>query len=614
MNVEQQEDGLHLQATALRSAVFGGFDGLSVGLDRSTGEVCFNLEFRTLARLYVILFFGITAVLTFLALSHLLGLYLFPDFEYPSDFEITVYIIPAALFWGLIWPWILVYRHKEYMAKRLACVLRELNPTKTAADPSAAGRPRNRYATYAFWRPKVVWVLGFIALVLLSQLIYRRWRFGAPHFAYTSFSTLPDEALPRRQATRYGVDLITTTPDDFLGFLGKERRCAVDQVRLDPDWAQRPPRLLWRKPFGGSWSAFSIVNGFAVTMEQRGPEEQVTCYALRSGEHHWTASWKDRFLNFNECPRSTPTIARGKVFALGAWGRLVCVNGCTGEVLWYRDLIDDLGITREEEQEGLQFGRSSSPLVTDRLVIVPGGGRAGSYVSLLAYDVETGALRWKGGRRNISYSSPTRAELLGTEQILTVNEDAVSGHDPATGDERWSYPWPSSSAVDANVSQPVPLPGNRVLLTKGYRHGAALIELSQSEPGEAIQVREVWRNADVLRTKFTNLVVWQGHAYGLSDGRLECVALDTGERCWRVGRYGNGQILRVADLLLVLSERGKLVLIRLSSETPNDVCGSLQALAGKTWNTIALYGNTLLVRNSTEAACYVLPLLNKDIK
>lgn len=600
---------MRLRPDSRCSAIALGFDDVTICLDRSSREVRYDLQFWTLAKFHIFLSFGITAILTFLALSHLIEIYLFPDFEYPSDFEISVYIIPAALFWGLIWPWILVYKHKDSAAERLAFLLKVINPPETVVDPSPAGRARHRYSTYGFWRPKLIWFLLPILVILLGETVYQRWRFGAPHFANAVLSTLPDGELPRRQETRHGVDLVTTTPDDFPGFLGKDRRCAVEHVRLDPDWGKRPPQLLWRKPVGGGWSAFSTVNGFAVTMEQRGPEEQITCYALRSGEHHWTASWNERFINFDECPRSTPTIAHGKVFALGAWGRLVCVNGSTGKVIWSRDLLVDLGITRKEEQEMVHFGRSNSPLVTDRLVVVPGGGTPGKCASLLAYDIETGDLQWKGGHRPIGYSSPVLAELLGAEQILTVNEDAVSGHDPATGAERWSYPWPSSSAVDANVSQSVPLPGNRVLLSKGYRQGAALIELSRPEPGGAIQVREVWRNADVLRSKFSNLVVWQGHVYGLSDARLECVALETGERRWREGRYGNGQVLRVGDLLLVQNERGKVSLVHLSPETPNDVRGSVQALTGRTWNTIALYGSILLVRNSTEAACYELPLV-----
>ena len=116
----------------------------------------------------------------------------------------------------------------------------------------------------------------------------------------------------------------------------------------------------------------------------------------------------------------------------------------------------------------------------------------------------------------------------------------------------------------------------------------------------------------MLNTKFTSVVIWENHAYGLSDGVLECVDPENGERRWKVGNYGDGQILRVRDLLLVLGEKGQLALVRLDPQTPNAVLGRVQVLSGTTWNNLALYGRDLLVRNATEAACYELALMPEE--
>ena len=96
------------------------------------------------------------------------------------------------------------------------------------------------------------------------------------------------------------------------------------------------------------------------------------------------------------------------------------------------------------------------------------------------------------------------------------------------------------------------------------------------------------------------------HVYGLSDGMLECVELSTGERVWKNGRYGHGQILLVGELLLVLSEEGEVYLIDPSPAEANDVLGHIEAVSGKTWNNPALYGDLLVVRNASEAAVYRL--------
>ena len=77
---------------------------------------------------------------------------------------------------------------------------------------------------------------------------------------------------------------------------------------------------------------------------------------------------------------------------------------------------------------------------------------------------------------------------------------------------------------------------------------------------------------------------------------------------WKDGHYQHGQILRVRDLLLVLCEPGEVVLVEAGPDRPNRVLGRFPALEGTTWNTIALSGPYLLVRNAREAACYRLPL------
>ena len=147
----------------------------------------------------------------------------------------------------------------------------------------------------------------------------------------------------------------------------------------------------------------------------------------------------------------------------------------------------------------------------------------------------------------------------------------------------------------------------QLFLSKGYGIGAALFELEPSATG-AWTSREVWRQSSVMKTKFTNVATREGYAYGLSDGILECVRLADGQRQWKGGRYGQGQLLLVGDLLVVQSEPGDVVLVEASPKA-HAVRGRLAALDGQTWNNPCLAGNKLLVRNAEEAACYELSLL-----
>jgi outer membrane protein assembly factor BamB len=379
---------------------------------------------------------------------------------------------------------------------------------------------------------------------------------------------------------------------------------------LARSWAERTPERVWRKRIGAGWSAFSVVGDHAVTMEQRGPWELVTCYNVKTGRLEWFHSDESRYekIEAGVGPRSTPAIDDGRVYALGALGHLVCLDGSTGKLLWEKNLLEEYGISPADEKSAVPWGRAASPLVVgDRVVLPIGGRKGGQYVSLAAFDKRTGALAWKGGEKQISYCSPSLATLAGKRQILIANEDTLSGHDATTGKQLWEYPWEGRTYRKPNISQAVPIPPNRVFTSKGYGYGSMLIELEPGADG-ALRPREVWANRRTMKTKFSNVTLWKDQVYGLSDGILECIDLASGKSRWKQGSYGHGQILGVGDLLIVLTEEGEVLLVEASPERPNRVLGRFQAIEGLTWNNFALSGPYLLIRNADEAACYKLPL------
>jgi outer membrane protein assembly factor BamB len=224
---------------------------------------------------------------------------------------------------------------------------------------------------------------------------------------------------------------------------------------------------------------------------------------------------------------------------------------------------------------------------------------------LVAYDRLTGEEIWRGGQRQISFASPALATFAGMRQVVIVNEDTLSGHDVDTGRMLWSYPWEGKSNMNASASQAVPLPGDRVFVSKGYGGGALVLQLARE--GDKWSATEVWQDKGLLKTKFANIAVKDGHAYGLSDGILECVELENGRRAWKGGRYGHGQILLVGDALLVQAESGEVILVEATPARHVEL-GRFQAIEGKTWNNLCLFGPYLLTRNSEEAACFRLPL------
>ena len=421
----------------------------------------------------------------------------------------------------------------------------------------------------------------------------------------------PVDALlktPAQVASGKKVDLATPSDQDFPQFLGPNRDGTIRTVRLAKNWDSNLPEQLWRHSIGAGWSGFVAVNGYAVTMEQRGDDELVTCYDVRTGELMWAHTEANRHHTIlgGTGPRSTPTIHEGNVYTLGPSGSLLCLQGATGEVLWRDDLLSRYNVPPGEDSKNVAWGRSNSPLIVDDLVVVPVGGHGGGpYVTLAAFDRLTGELAWEGGDQQVSFASPTVTRLGDQRVIVIVNESSVSGHDPTSGAELFQVPWSGSSTGNANVSQ-ASLIGDRLLLSKGYSTGASLWQLTTAENGK-ISTSEIWAKKSVLKTKFSNHIVAQDYAYGLSDGIAECIEIETGRKQWKKGRYGHGQMLLVDDVLLIQAESGEVVLVEATPARFNELT-KFEAIEGKTWNNPCLYGNLLLVRNAEEAACYRLPI------
>jgi outer membrane protein assembly factor BamB len=408
----------------------------------------------------------------------------------------------------------------------------------------------------------------------------------------------PTEAVPA-VATKEAAPPAPTAPamkTDWPGFRGPLRDDIVRGVRINTDWTQAAPAQLWRRPVGPGWSSFAVSGDLIFTQEQRGQDEVVACYRMSTGAPVWRHRDAARFWESNggAGPRGTPTLSGGRIFALGATGILNALDAQTGAVLWKRNAQADTGAKLPG------WGFSGSPLVVDDVVIVAASG------ILAAYDVATGKPRWTGAKDKGGYSSPHPAEIDGVRQILLINGSGLLSVAPATGAPLWKYEWEGVAIV-----QPAVVGNGDVLVSvTSAMGGMGMRRLSVRHAAGRWTVEEKWMSTG-LKPYFSDYVIHNGYAYGFDGAILSCIDLNDGARKWKGGRYGQGQLVLLADqdALLVVSEEGELALV---SATPDGFkeLARTPGLDGKTWNHPVVVHNVLLVRNDQEMAAYRLPQLD----
>jgi outer membrane protein assembly factor BamB len=376
---------------------------------------------------------------------------------------------------------------------------------------------------------------------------------------------------------------------EWPGFRGPERNSIVKNTVLQANWKDSPPKEIWRRPVGPGCSSFAISEELFFTQEQLGENELITCYHLNTGQPVWRHSNEARFWDSHAGagPRSTPAFHDGRVYALGATGILNALNANDGSVIWSRDVVADSNLKHSG------WGYTSSPLVVGNHVIVAVVGQ------LTAYHMESGELIWTGPDGGDSYSSPQVLNIDGIEQIVQLSAIGAISVYPNDGKVLWRYNWPG----DSRIVQPALTQDGRLLICNS--DGSSLRCVSIRHQNEEWKFEELWTSG-YLKPNFNDFVIHKGYAYGFNGPLLVCIDLATGERMWRGGRYG-GQIILLADqdLLIVLSERGKLALVKAYQEKFEELA-LLNAIQGKTWNHPAISNGILLVRNSQEMVGYQL--------
>jgi outer membrane protein assembly factor BamB len=347
-------------------------------------------------------------------------------------------------------------------------------------------------------------------------------------------------------------------------------------------WPQEGPKVLWKRSIGTGFTSIAVSNGRAYVMGNIDDNDILYCLDAETGKEIWKKSYPCPLFKKNHegGPCATPTVEGDAIYTFSKNGDAIRFKAATGEMVWHKKLNKELGLKHPT------WYFAGSPLLVDNMVILNAGTQG------IALKKADGSVVWKSGKGACGYATGVPFTVGGQKCIaMPVSRDVV-GLNPATGKVVWQFPWKTS--YDINAADVI-ISGDTVFISSGYNKGCALYKINGGD------VTKIWQNKN-MRNQVNSSVLWQGHLYGFDDqvggrGKLTCLNLKTGEKKWSQGGMGTGSLMLADSKLIILGEKGKLVIAQASPEGFKELA-SAEILTGKCWTVPVLANGRIYARNA----------------
>lgn len=416
----------------------------------------------------------------------------------------------------------------------------------------------------------------------------------------------------------------TSRADDWPQWLGPQG----DSVWREDGIVETIPSdglpVLWRAELGLGYAGPAVAGGRVYVMDyllesgkvtnnpggrdKTTGKERVLCLDAKSGDIVWKHEYDRPYnLSYSGGPRCTPTVADGKVYALGAEGNLWCLDAQTGELIWSVDYVKDYGAKTPI------WGVAAHPLVDGDLLHCVVGGEGSVAVS---FNKDTGKEVWRAlTAREPGYCPPSIIEHAGARQLLIWHSDSLNSLDPRTGKVYWT------AAIKPlhGMAIAAPRKSQSHLLASNYGV-VALLTLDDDEPGAEIAWRGEPKNA-IFSANVTPFIE-EGTIYGcdIETGALMGVNLQDRTRLWqtfaptfggkRRARYGTAFVIKNGERFVLFNEQGDVILADLSPQGYKEI-GRFHVLEPTSstfgravvWSHPAFANRCLYARNDKELVC-----------
>lgn len=409
-----------------------------------------------------------------------------------------------------------------------------------------------------------------------------------------------------------------TRGDDWPQWQGPQRDGVWRETGIVDTFPAGGPKVLWRTAIGAGFAGPSVAQGkvfVADRINTPGAEqssdkiERVLCLNEADGKLLWKQEYPCSYqgMQYSAGPRAAPTVAQGKVYALGAAGNFHCYEAATGKELWAHDF------NKEYHRSTPLWGYAGHPLVDGQKVICLVGGQGATVV---AFDKDTGKELWHAlSAREPGYCTPALIEAGGARQLIVWHPQALNSINPDTGEVYWSIPFEVKAALALATPRKM---GDQLFITSFY-NGPLMVRLDAHKPTATVAWRGESNNerrTDKLHGLICTPFLEDGHIYGAcSYGQLRCLKADTGERVWETFqattekevRWGTVFIVKNDQRFFLWNERGDLIIARLTPKGYDELSRAhlldpLNTNPGRPvlWSHPAFANRSVYVRNDAE--------------
>ena len=387
-----------------------------------------------------------------------------------------------------------------------------------------------------------------------------------------------------------------TMAQDWPQWRGPNRDGKVKGFTAPRKWPKELTQK-WKVTVGSGDSTPALVGDKLYVFARQGADEVTLCLNAGDGKELWNNKYTAQVVtgaaSRHPGPRSSATVADGKVVTLGVGGILSCLDAATGKVVWRKDPFPKV-VPR--------FFVGMSPIIVDGMVIAHLGGQGNG--AIIAYDLATGDEKWRWADEGPDYGSPALLTVAGTKQIAAPTEKSVVGIGVADGRFLWQFP---SVPPRMAYNSATPIVDGQTVIYAAKGRGTKAVKIEKQADGFA--AKELWSNP-ALGVQFNTPVLREGLLFGMSDrGNLFCISAQTGQTAWTDttahGRGGFGTIVDAGSVLLALPSTSELIVFKPDGSQYSEVA-RYKVGETATYAHPVILGNSLFIRDENSIACFEL--------